>query len=52
MLILPLLGISIVGLLMIYVIGEPVATALAAMTDLLRACKTATPSCSASSSAR
>jgi PTS system fructose-specific IIC component len=35
-LILPLLGSTIVGLLMIYVIGEPVAGALAAMTAWLK----------------
>ena len=35
-LILPLLGSTIVGLLMIYVIGAPVATALAAMTAFLK----------------
>ena len=35
-LILPLLGTTIVGLLMIYVIGAPVAQALAAMTDFLK----------------
>ncbi len=35
-LILPLLGTTIVGLLMIYVIGTPVAQALAAMTDFLK----------------
>ena len=35
-LILPLLGSTIVGLLMIYVIGQPVATALAALTSFLK----------------
>jgi PTS system fructose-specific IIC component len=35
-LILPLLGTTIVGLLMIYVIGQPVATALAALTAFLK----------------
>jgi PTS system fructose-specific IIC component len=35
-LILPLLGTTIVGLLMIYVIGTPVAQILAAMTDFLK----------------
>jgi PTS system fructose-specific IIC component len=35
-LILPLLGTTIVGLLMIYVIGAPVAQILAAMTDFLK----------------
>jgi fructose PTS system EIIBC or EIIC component len=35
-LILPLLGTTIVGLLMIYVIGAPVAQALAAMTEFLK----------------
>lgn len=35
-LILPLLGTLIVGLLMYYVVGEPVATALAAITDWLK----------------
>ena len=39
-LILPLLGSAIVGLLMIYVIGEPVATALAAMTAWLKGMQT------------
>jgi PTS system fructose-specific IIC component len=40
-LILPLLGSAIVGLLMIYVVGEPVATALAAMTAWLKGMQTA-----------
>ena len=35
-LILPLLGTTIVGLLMIYVIGQPVAAALAALTAFLK----------------
>lgn len=35
-LILPLLGSTIVGLLMIYVIGQPVASALAALTAFLK----------------
>ncbi len=35
-LILPLLGSAIVGLLMIYVLGEPVAAALAWLTDFLK----------------
>ncbi len=39
-LILPLLGSAIVGLLMIYVVGEPVATALAAMTAWLKGMQT------------
>ena len=40
-LILPLLGSTIVGLLMIYVIGEPVAAALAALTGWLKGMQTA-----------
>ena len=40
-LILPLLGATIVGLLMIYVIGEPVATALASLTAWLKGMQTA-----------
>ena len=40
-LILPLLGATIVGLLMIYVIGQPVAGALAAMTVWLKGMQTA-----------
>jgi len=40
-LILPLLGSAIVGLLMIYVIGEPVAVALAALTEWLKGMQTA-----------
>ena len=40
MLILPLLGSTIVGLLMIYVIGQPVAQALAAMTVWLKGMQT------------
>ncbi len=40
-LILPLLGCAIVGLLMIYVIGQPVAVALAAMTEWLKGMQTA-----------
>jgi len=39
-LILPLLGSTIVGLLMIYVIGQPVATALASMTVWLKGMQT------------
>ena len=39
-LILPLLGSTIVGLLMIYVIGEPVAAALSAMTAWLKGMQT------------
>ncbi|MCM5558914.1 PTS fructose transporter subunit IIC [Pleomorphomonas sp. JP5] len=35
-LILPLLGTTIVGLLMVYVLGEPVAVALAWLTDFLK----------------
>ncbi|BBE74803.1 PTS fructose transporter subunit IIC [Oharaeibacter diazotrophicus] len=35
-LLLPLLGTAITGLLMIYVVGEPVAAVLAAMTDWLK----------------
>ena len=40
-LILPLLGSAIVGLLMIYVIGEPVAAALSALTAWLKGMQTA-----------
>ena len=40
-LILPLLGTTIVGLLMIYVIGQPVASALAALTAWLKGMQTA-----------
>ncbi|KAA5601163.1 PTS fructose transporter subunit IIC [Blastochloris sulfoviridis] len=40
-LVLPLAGSAIVGLLMIYVIGQPVATALAAMTAWLKTMQTA-----------
>ena len=40
-LILPLLGSTIVGLLMIYVVGEPVAAALAALTGWLKGMQTA-----------
>lgn len=40
-LILPLLGSAIVGLMMIYVIGEPVAAALSAMTAWLKGMQTA-----------
>ncbi|NLH81922.1 MAG: PTS transporter subunit EIIC, partial [Phyllobacteriaceae bacterium] len=40
-LILPLLGSTIVGLMMIYVIGEPVASALAALTSWLKGMQTA-----------
>jgi len=40
-LILPFLGVTIVGLLMIYVIGQPVAAALSALTVWLKGMQTA-----------
>ncbi|VEB43970.1 EIIBC-Fru [Chromobacterium violaceum] len=36
MLILPVLGSLLTGLLMIYVVGQPVAAVLAALTDALK----------------